>query len=130
MLYFYRTLARSLNSRCNFQDGYFSCNLPVDTVQLVVCIETTHGKHTLKEDKEKRMEKYRPWTKRTDNDNSRWVLESLTPSLSSNSGAWTPCHGFDYKTKLFDDPRNSQSSKENIPLLEPVPIPLLNIEEA
>ena len=57
------------------------------------------------------------------------VLESLTPSISSDSGAWTPSHGFDYKPKLFDDPRNSQSSKENIPPLEPIPIPLLNIEE-
>ena len=69
-------------------------------------------------------------TKQTDNEDSRWVLESLTPSLSSDSGAWTPFHGLDYKPKLFDDPRNSQSSKENIPPLEPVPIPLLNIEEA
>ena len=99
-------------------------------MQLVVCIETKCGKHTLKEDKEKRMEKYRPWTKWTDNDGLRQVLEYLTPSLSSDSGAGTPSHGFDYKLKHFDDPRNSQSSKENIPPLEPVPIPLLNIEEA
>ena len=98
-------------------------------VQLVVHVETKQGKHTLKEDKEKRMEKYRHWTKQTDNDDSRWVLEFLKPSLSSDSGAWTPSHGFDYKPKLFDDPRNSQSSKENIPPLEPVPIPLLNLEE-
>ena len=66
----------------------------------------------------------------TDNDDSRWVLEPLTPILSSDSGAWTPSQGFDYKSKLFNDPRNSQSSKENIPPLEPIPIPLLNIEEA
>ena len=90
-------MVRSLNFRCSFQDGYFSCDLPLDTVQLVVCIETKCRKHTLKEDKEKRMEKYRLWTKWTDNDDLRWVLESLTPSLSSDSGAWTPSHGFDYK---------------------------------
>ena len=103
--------------------------MPVDTVQLVVHIETKHRKHTLKEDKEKRTKKYRPGTRRTDNDDLRWVLESLNPSISSNSGAWTPTHGFDYKPKLFEDPRNSQSSKENIPPLEPIPIPVLNIEE-
>ena len=92
-------------------------------------METKYGKHTLKEDKEKRTEKYRPWTRRTHNDDSRWVLESLTPSISSDSGAWTPTHGFDYKPKLFEGPRNSQSSKENIPPLEPIPIPILNVEE-
>ena len=123
-------MARSLNSRCNLREGFFSCNLPVDIVQLVACVETKWGKYTLKEDKEKRMEKYKPWTKWTDNEDSRWVLETLTPSLSSDSDAWTPSHGYDYKPKLFDDPRNSQSSKENIPPLEPVYIPLLNIEEA
>ena len=126
---FFRTMARSLNSQCDFWDGFFSCDLPVDTVQLVVHIETKHRKHTLKEDKEKRTEKYRPGTRRTDNDDLRWVLESLNPSISSDSGAWTPTHGFDYKPKLFEDPRNSQSSKENIPPLEPIPIPVLNIEE-
>ena len=76
------------------------------------------------------MEIYRPWAKQTDNDNSRWVLESLTPSLSSDSGAWTPSQGFDLKPKLFDDPRNRHYSKENILPLEPVPILLLSIEEA
>ena len=45
--------------------------------------------------------KCRPWTKKTDNDDSRWVLESLIPSISSDSGAWTPSHGFDYKLKLL-----------------------------
>ena len=75
------------------------------------------------------MEKYRPWAKWTENDDSRQALESLTPSLSSDSGAWTPSQGFDYKPKLFDNPRNSHSSKENMPLLEPVPMPMLKIEE-
>ena len=74
--------------------------------------------------------KYRPWTKWTDNDDHRWVLESLTPSLSSDSRAWTPSHGFDCKPKLSNDPRNSQYSKENIPSLESVPILILNIEDA
>ena len=78
-------MARSLNSRCYFKQGFFTCDLPVDTVQLVVCVEAKSGKHTLKEDKERRTEKYRPWVKWTDNDDSRWILESLTPSMSSDS---------------------------------------------
>ena len=82
-------MARSLNSRCNFKQGFFTCYLPANAVQLVVCVETKCGKHTLKEDKEKRTEKYRPWIKQTDNDDSRWVLESLTLSMSSDSGALT-----------------------------------------
>ena len=56
-------MAQSLNSRCDFLDGYFSCNLPVDTVHLVVCIETKCGKYTLKGNKVKRTERYRPWPK-------------------------------------------------------------------
>ena len=123
-------MARSLNSRCHFKQGFFTCNLAVDTVQLVVHVETKHGKHTLKEEKEKRMEKYRPWAKWTDKDGSRHTLDSLTPSVSSDSGAWLPTLEFDYKPKLFDNPRNNNSSKENMSPLESAPMPMLNIEEA
>ena len=31
---------------------FFTRNLPVDAVQLVLCVETKCGKHTLEEDKE------------------------------------------------------------------------------
>ena len=103
-------MARSLNSRCDFKQGFFTCNLLVDTVQLVVFVKTKCGKHILKEDKEKRREKYRPWAKWTDNDSSRWALDSLTLSISSDSGALIPTLGFDHKPKLFNDPRNSHSS--------------------
>ena len=123
-------MARSLNSRCNFKKGFFTCNLPVDTVQLVVHVETKWGKDTLKEDKEKRMEKYRTWAKQTDRDNSRHVLDSLTPSVFSDSGAWLPTPEFNYRPKLFDDPRNSHSSKENMPPLESAPMPMLSVQES
>ena len=104
--------------------------MPMDTVQLVVHVETRHRKHTLKEDKEKRMEKYRPWAKWTDKDGSRCTLVSLTPSVSSESGAWLPTPEFNYKPKLFDYPRNNNSSKKSMPTLESGPMPMSNIEEA
>ena len=57
----FRKMANSLNSCCNFKEGFFTCHLPVDVVELVLKVKTRCGKHTLKEDWEKRMEKYRPW---------------------------------------------------------------------
>ena len=75
------------------------------------------------------MEKYRPCAKWTDNDSFKHALYSLTPSISSDSEAWLPTPQYDYKTKLFKDPRNSHSDKENMPPLESAPMPLLNIEE-
>ena len=128
--FFYsRMMARSLNSRCDFRQGFFTHDMPVDTVQVVLRVKTKCVKHTLKEDNEKRMEKYRPWAKQTDNDGSKCALDSLTPSISSDSGAWLPTPEFNYKPKLFEDPRNSHSNKENMPPLEPAPMPILNIEE-
>ena len=57
----------------------------------------------------------------------------LSPSVSSNSGAWLPCPGFEYKPMLFEDPRNNannnNSSKENMPPLENDQIPILNVKE-
>ena len=47
-------MARSLNSRCNFDNGFFTCNLPEDAVLLVVKVKTKTGNHTLVEDAEKR----------------------------------------------------------------------------
>ena len=51
-------MARSLKSHCDFKEGFFTCDLPVDTVELVLKVKTKKGKHTLKEDRERRMEKY------------------------------------------------------------------------
>ena len=121
--------ARCLNSRCDFKEGFFSCSLLIDTVQLVLQVETKHGKHTLKQDKEKRTEKFRPWAKWTNNDGTKCTLDSLTPSISSDSGAWLPTPVFEYKPKLFKDPRNTQLDKENMPPLENIRMPILNIEE-
>ena len=56
-------MARSLNSQCNFKNGFFSCNLPEDTVLLILKVKTKMGNHTLVEDTEKQTEKFHPWKK-------------------------------------------------------------------
>ena len=48
-------MARSLNSRCNFKNGFFTCDLPEDAVLLVVKVKTKTGSHTLVEDTESRL---------------------------------------------------------------------------
>ena len=49
-------MARSLNLRCDFDNGFFICNLPEDAVLLVVNVKTKAGNHTLVEDTEKQTE--------------------------------------------------------------------------
>ena len=95
---------------------------------MVLWVETKHAKHTLKEDKEKRTEKFRLWATQTNGDGTKCTLDSLTPSLSSDSEAWLPNPEFKYKPKLFEDPRNTQLDKENMPPLENAPVPVLHIE--
>ena len=56
-------MARSLNSRCNFENGFFSCDLPEDAVLLILKVKTKTGNHTLVENTEKRTEKFHLWKK-------------------------------------------------------------------
>ena len=49
-------MARSLNFRCNFDNGFFTCDLPKDAVLLVVKVKTKTGNHILVEDMEKQNE--------------------------------------------------------------------------
>ena len=56
-------MARLLNSRCDFENGFFTCNLPKDTVLLVLKVKIKTGNHTLVEDMEKQAEKFCPWKK-------------------------------------------------------------------
>ena len=58
-------MARSLNSRCDFDNGFFMCDLPEDAVLLVVKVKTKTGNHILVEDTEKQTEKFIPWKKPT-----------------------------------------------------------------
>ena len=50
-----------LNATCNFNSGYLICDIPDNTLKVVVKIKTTFGKHTLVEVQEWRTVKYRPW---------------------------------------------------------------------
>ena len=56
-------MARSLNSRCDFKNGFFTCDLLEDAVLLILKVKTKTSNHTLVEDMEKQTEKVRPWKK-------------------------------------------------------------------
>ena len=56
-------MARSLNSRCDFENGFFSCDLPEDAILLILKVKTKTGNHMLVEDTEKQTEKFCPWKK-------------------------------------------------------------------
>ena len=55
---FLDNMARSLNSRCDFKNGFFTCDLPEDTILLIPKVKTQTGNHTLVEDTEKQTEKF------------------------------------------------------------------------
>ena len=57
-IYILEIMTRSLNSRCDFKNGFFKCNLPEDAMLLVVKVKTKTGNHTLVEDTEKWTEKF------------------------------------------------------------------------
>ena len=126
-------MARSLNSRCNFKNGFFTCDLPEDAMLLVVKVKTKTGNHTLVEDTEKWTEKFRPWKKPTkDKKTSPKKLPGvLTPrkndnSMTSDSG---PCPlsptETEYKPRFFDEPECLSSDKENILPVESITPPSL-----
>ena len=115
------------------KNGFFSCDLPEDTLLLVVKVKTKTSNHTLVEDTEKQTEKFRPWKKPTKDGESspRRLPGVLTPrtnnnSMTSDSG---PCPSSptetEYKPKFFDEPEYLTSDKENIPLTESVTPPSL-----
>ena len=83
-------------------------------------------KHTLKEDRDRKIQAMGQMDGQRQ---FKMPPDSLTHSLSSDSGAWLPTPEFEYKAKHFEDPRNNESSKENMPPLELAHIPFLNVEE-
>ena len=137
---FLENMARSLNSRCDFENGFFTCDLPEGAVLLILKVKTKTGNHTLVEDTEKWTEKLRPWKKPTTDGKPvpQKLPGVLTPqkndnSITSDSG---PCPSSptenEYKPKFFDQPNCLSSDKENIPLTESVTPPSLknlNLEE-
>ena len=62
---FLEDMARSLNSKCDLKNGFFTCDLPEDTILLILKVKTKTGNHTLVEDTEKWTKKFRPWKKPT-----------------------------------------------------------------
>ena len=46
-------MARSLNSRCDFENGFFTCDLPEGGILLILKVKTQTGNRTLVEDTEK-----------------------------------------------------------------------------
>ena len=126
-------MARSLNSICNFDNGFFTCNLPEDAVLLVVKVKTKTGNHTLVEDTEKQTEKFKPWKKPTKDGKTspRKLPGVLSPRKNNNSmtsDSW-PCPSsltnMEYKPWFFDEPECLSSDKENILLLKLITPPSL-----
>ena len=125
-------MARFLNSRCDFENGFFSCNLPEDTILLVVKVKTKTGNHALVEETEKLTEKFRPWKKPTkDGKSSPSKLPGvLTPRKNDNSmtSDSEPCPSSltetEYYPRFFNEPDCLSSDKEKSHLLNLL-LPLL-----
>ena len=125
-------MARSLNSCCSFENGFFTCNLPEDAVLLVLKVKTKTGNHMLVEDMEKQTVKFCPWKKPSKDGKPvpQKLPGILTPrkvdhSVMSDSG---PCPSLieqKYRPKYFDEPDCLSSDKENMPPIESITPPSL-----
>ena len=132
-------MARSLNSRCDFENGFFTCDLPEDTILLILKVKTQRGNHTLVEDMEKQTEKFQPWKKPIKDRKQvpQKLPGVLTPwkndnSITSDSGPCSSLTEHEYKPRVFNDPDCMSSDKENIPLTEsatPPSLKNLSLEE-
>ena len=125
-------MARSLNSRCDFENGFFTCDLPEDALLLILKVKTQIRNHTLVEDMVKWTEKFQPWKKPTKD--GKQVPQKLpgvsTPwkndnSITSHSGPCPSPTEHKYRPRFFDEPDCLSSNKENIPLIESVTPPSL-----
>ena len=132
MFYILDNMARSLNSRCDFENGFFTCDLSEDAVLLILKVKTQTGNHTLVEDMEKQTEKFQPWKK--PNKDGKQVPQKLpgvlTPwrndySITSDTGPCPSLIEHEYKPRFFDEPDCMSSDKENIPLTESITPPSL-----
>ena len=139
MFYILENMARSLNSRCDFKNGFFTCDLPEDAVLLILKVKTKTGNHTLVEDTEKHTEKFRLWKKPIIDKKPvpQKLSGVLTPWKNDNSIASVsvPCPSpteNEYKPRFFDEPDCMRSNKENIPPTEsftPPSLKNLSLEE-
>ena len=129
-------MARSLNSKCDFDNGFFTCNLPEDAILLVLKVKTKTGNDTLVEDPEKWTEKFRSWKKPTKDGKTspRKLPGVLSPRKNDNSMTLDsgPCPSspteMENKPWFFDEPECLSSNKENIlPLKSITPPSLKNL---
>ena len=126
-------MARLLNSLCDFENGFFSCNLPEDAILLILKVKTKTGNHTLVEDMEKRTEKFHPWKKPSSKEGKQFPRKLpgvLTPkksdiSVTSDSGQCPSPTEHEYRPKYFDEPECIDSDKENMPPIESITPPSL-----
>ena len=51
-------MARSLNSRCDFENHFLTCDLPEDAVLLILKVKTQTGNHFLVEETKRQTEKF------------------------------------------------------------------------
>ena len=115
----------SLNSQCNFENGFFTCDLPEDTVLLILKVKTKTGNHMLVEDMEK-------WKKQAKDGKQvpQKLPGVLTPSkndnsITSDSGPCPSPTEHEYKPRYFDEPEWLRSNKENMPPIKSVTPPSL-----
>ena len=132
-------MARLLNSRCDFKNGFFSCDLTEDAVLLILKVKTKMGNHTLVEDTEKWTEKFCPW-KKPSKDRKQFPQKLpgvLTPkknniSITSDLGQCPSPTEHEYNPRYFNEPNCLSSNKENMPpieLITPPSLGNLSIEE-
>ena len=125
-------MARLLNSRCDFENGFFSCDLPEDAVFLILKVKTKMENHTYVEDTEKQTEKFCPW-KKTSKDGKQvpqklpgvLTLRKNDISMTSDSGPCPSPTEHEYKPRYFNKPEWLSSDKENMPPIESVTPPSL-----
>ena len=125
-------MARSLNSRCDFENGCFICDLPEDAILLILKVKTHTSNHTLVEDTEKQTVKFQPWKKLIKDGKQvpQKLPGVLTPqkndnSITSDSGPCPSLTEHEYKPRFFDEPDWMSSDKENMPPTESVTPPSL-----
>ena len=125
-------MARSLNFWCDFENGFFTCDLPEDTILLILKVKTQTGNHTLVEDMGKWTEKFQPWKKQVKDGKQvpQKLSGVLTPrkndnSVTSDSGLCPSLTEHEYKPRFFDKPDCLSSDKENKPPIELVTPPSL-----
>ena len=101
-------MARSLNSQCDFENSFFTCDLPEDALLLILKVKTQTGNHTIVEDMENKNEKFCPWKKQVKD--GKQVPPKLSGVLSprkndnsvtSDSGLCPSLTEHEYKPRFF-----------------------------